>query len=378
LAIRAEGDRISRLEAGTADLVRRLVELACAGLPAMFRADRRVFAFTRKRGADGHLALAGESVRYGAIVLLGAQQLAPEAQRAIFAGESALEFCTRLLGGVEGMGNAADLALIAWAAAEAGHPAARTAFERLRRLGAFDRDGETVHVAWLLSAAVAGREHLDRRREIDAVAGRLLRLARPHGIFPHRTDPATGFSLRAHVGCFADQVYPIQALARYARAFGERRALAAAERCAERICELQGDAGQWWWHYDARTGDVVEGYPVYSVHQDAMAPMALLDLEEAGGRSFEEPIRRGLAWLVEAPETGRSLIDEPQQLIWRKVGRTDPAKLVRRARAALSSIAPERRLAPLDALFPATRIDWESRPYHLGWILYAWLSKLSV
>ena len=62
-------------------------------------------------------------------------------------------------------------------------------------------------------------------------------------------------------------------------------------------------------------------------------------------------------------------------LVWRKVGRTDPAKLVRRARAVVSRLHPSLRLGVMDGVFPATRIDFESRPYHLGWILYAWTDR---
>src|SRR5205085_4135860 len=112
-------------------------------------------------------------------------------------------------------------------------------------------------------------------------------------LFPHATGPGLLPWYRTHVACFADQVYPIQALARLYHSGNDADALAAAEECAARICELQGDGGQWWWHYDARTGRVIEGYPVYSVHQHAMAPMALLDLAEAGGSGRMADIARG-------------------------------------------------------------------------------------
>jgi len=39
------------------------------------------------------------------------------------------------------------------------------------------------------------------------------------------------------------------------------RFLATAETVVGVICGAQGAAGQWWWHYDSRTGGVVEGYP---------------------------------------------------------------------------------------------------------------------
>ena len=80
--------------------------------------------------------------------------------------------------------------------------------------------------------------------------------------------------------CFADFVYPIQALSHYHMALGCPEAMDAATRCADRMCKLQGPAGQWWWHFDVRTGQGVERYPVYAVHQEAMAPMALRALRQ--------------------------------------------------------------------------------------------------
>jgi hypothetical protein len=146
-----------------------------------------------------------------------------------------------------------------------------------------------------------------------------------------------------------------------------------ANACAAQICAVLGPAGQWWWHYDARTGDVLEGYPVYTVHQDSMAPMALLDLAEAGGDDHAAHVRQGLEWMREAAEVGHTLIDDEQAMIWRKVGRTDPRKLVRAVRAGVSRMNANWRLRAVDRVFPASRIDYECRPYHLGWILYAWI-----
>jgi hypothetical protein len=165
-------------------------------------------------------------------------------------------------------------------------------------------------------------------------------------------------------------------LARFHKAFDIPSALETANRCAAQICRLQGPGGQWWWHYDVRTGEVIEGYPVYSVHQDAMAPMALLDLFEAGGTDYAEAIRRGLKWMECAPEVGRSLIDEYQMLIWRKVARFEPRKFTRCVRTALTALSPSLRAHWLDTVLCPSLIDYESRPYHLGWVLHAWLGGL--
>ena len=123
---------------------------------------------------------------------------------------------------------------------------------------------------------------------------------------------------------------------------------------------------------------MVEGYPVYSVHQHAMGPMALLDLADAGGDGHLDAIRRGLRWLAGPPE-GQSaspaqlVLDEPP-ITWRKVARADPRKVVRGLRAASTRIVPGARVAALDRVYPPGAVDHECRPYELGWMLYAWLS----
>jgi hypothetical protein len=174
------------------------------------------------------------------------------------------------------------------------------------------------------------------------------------------------------VGCFADQVYPIQALARLHAETGDTEALRVANQVAAGICEAQGEHGQWWWHYDARSGAVVEGYPVYSVHQLSMAPMALLDLGEAGGDTHIAEIALGLGWMLERPESAESLIDEKLALTWRKVAREDPRKLVRGIKAVASRTGIGAGLGTLDRIYPAAAVDRECRPYELGWLLYAW------
>lgn len=366
--------RISRGDDGIATLIGRLVDVSVRGLPGMFRTESRCFAHTRRRGTAG-LELAGTSVRYGAISLLGLRHVGELEQRAALGGESAVEYAERLAAQVERHAKLGDVALITWAAAECGAPGLPRCLARLRALWAQSGNAYVVETAWVLSALVAGRDAQDTRQEAEQVRHALVRsLAHGSPLFPHWIEPGRAPFGRRHVGCFADQVYPIQALARYHTAFGDARALEVANACAARICELQGAGGQWWWHYDARNGSLLEGYPVYSVHQDAMAPMALLDLAEAGGEDFAEPIRTGLRWMERAPEVGHSLIDDEIPLIWRKVARREPRKATRRLRAGLSALHPALRWRWLDERFPPTEIDWESRPYHLGWVLHAWLS----
>jgi hypothetical protein len=241
---------------------------------------------------------------------------------------------------------------------------------RLLTLDPAGPDHATVEVAWTLAAlsALCDPALNDVR---DRVADRLLNTCgTTPTLFPHRTDKS---GWRSHVTCFADQIYPIHALSMYAAAARNARALDAASAAGLHLCRLQGREGQWWWHYDFRTGVTLERYPVYAIHQDAMAPMGFFALYDAGGPDCRDAIARGLEWLAAPPELGgRSLVDEKAGVIWRKVSRHEPKKAVRYLQAGLSGLYPSLRVPGVDRLFPAGAIDYETRPYHLGWFLYAW------
>lgn len=352
-------------------LVPRLRALALRALAPMYRPDQRLFVF-RVRRAPGGIVAEGLSRRYTAITLIGLAGEPEPAVAAVLGGHDLHDVCARLMGDVDRDSSLGDAALTAWAAAAVGYPDREPAWKRLLALAPVEGDHPVVEVSWALAAlALDAKAPLGDLRE--RLARRLIASLDPRsGIFPH-TLGSNGAGLRSHVSCFADLVYPIHALAHHARLGGDREALDAATRCGRDVSGRQGPAGQWWWHYDRRTGDVVEGYPVYAVHQDAMAPMALFALQEASGLDLTAPIRQGLAWLAAAPELGGgSLIDEGADLVWRKVARREPGKLSRYAQAAASRLHPALRVPGLAAAFPPGAIDHEDRPYHLGWLLHAW------
>jgi hypothetical protein len=83
-------------------------------------------------------------------------------------------------------------------------------------------------------------------------------------------------------------------------------------RVAGRIVDSQGPLGQWWWVYSRRTGGVIEGYPVYSVHQDGTAFLGLVPLGDLAGGDYAGPLALGLEWKLGANELSASLVqDEP-------------------------------------------------------------------
>ena len=365
--------RIALIDSELAGL---LLGMAQRALPRMYRPRSMQFVQTTRRDATrpGGLRPEGVSLRYAAIVALGAALLDVEQQRAMLAGSTAARLAESVARQAQDVADLGAVALAAWAAAEIGEVADPHLVERLIGAARSDDPVATVDFAWTLTALVAAGRYRDVSDVVEQTATRLRLAQGATGVFPHALPRHSLGRLRAHVGCFADQVYPIQALARHHAATGDPASLRAADRCAERIVHLQGPAGQWWWHYDVRTGDVVEGYPVYSVHQHAMAPMALFDLAEAGGTDHAAAITAGLSWLTDHPETSTSLLDETSGAIWRKVGRREPRKAMRSIRSVTTTASPRLRLGVLDRVFPPGVVDYECRPYELGWLLYAWLS----
>ena len=356
--------------------VARLVRVAVKGLRRMYLPHTHEFVQTLRGIATPtgpRLAPEGTNLRYAAMVALGLDLTPEDTQKDVLAGDSAQSLTGYLVEQATTHPDPGAVALTAWAAAEVAGRFEPALFDRLRAWLADPAPLPTVDVSWMLTAAIEARALGDTAEVVDAARRRLLAEQGPQGIFPHMLPPSSQGRFRAHVGSFADQVYPIQALARYAAATGDGSALRAANLGAAQICRLQGEAGQWWWHYDARDGSVVEGFPVYSVHQHAMAPMILLDLAECGGDDHRDAVEKGLRWLTVHPEVFGELVDEVDGVVWRKVGRREPAKAVRKLNAVSTSLRPGLHVPGVDRVFPAGVIDLECRPYELGWLLYAWL-----
>ncbi len=354
------------------ELVRKLRWIAVHALAKMYRPKERLFAFRLRRNGQGEI-LDGVSRRYTATALIG---LAGENQHiaAEVLGKHSLEdVCGRLLTDFGESQELGEVALTTWAARMLQHPYAYKAVETLRRMDPAKGAYPTIELSWALTALVIGgcptTDMPLARRIADVLIGSFRQKS---GLFPHGPARKGLLSLGAHVSCFADFVYPIQALSYYYQVTGDALAAEIACSCADRMCQFQGAEGQWWWHFDVRTGQVVERYPVYSVHQDSMAPMALYALAKACGRDYSASIEKGLHWLANPPEIPGTLVDTERDVIWRKVARREPGRLVTRLQATVSRLHSAMRIPAVDSIFPPNSVDYESRPYHMGWILHAW------
>ncbi len=360
------------MQADLLETVKNLRAMSVRGLARMYLPNERMFCHCIRRGPMGDIP-EGISRRYTAITLIGLATECTDAARSACGDTAPGDVCGRLLEDIDHVENMGDVALTLWAAVLWDHADKRKAFDRLLQLDPSRGAHPTVEIAWALTALSVKNAAAGDLNLAGKVCKRLLSaFHRETGVFPHWPKDAPTSALRGHVSCFADMVYPVQALSCYAQTTSDSAAITAAKQAGEHMVRNQGPAGQWWWHFDARSGRVVEGFPVYTVHQDSMAPMALFALQDAGGPDSSAAINEGLRWLIASPEIdGRTLIDNEADLIWRKVARHEPGKLTRGVQAVASRIHPSMRAPGVNMLFRPGFVDYECRPYHLGWILHA-------
>lgn len=226
----------------------------------------------------------------------------------------------------------------------------------------------TMETAWLLS----GLLHAAQRTEepsaavsTDLALSELLSRQGAHGLFAHAGHGAPiGDRIRRNVANFADQIYAVQALAFAAIALGRPEALGAARRCADALVARRGPLHQWWWHYHPGSGTVTRRYPVYSVHQHAMAPMAFMALAAAGARRYSDLAWPGLDWL-RMNELGIAMQDGDADTIWRDI-EVDESGIGKRIRDARETFGLAGETGS-----PVLRLNRETRPYEWGWCLLA-------
>lgn len=340
--------------------VRVLRAFALERLPSMRLADG---AFCHEV-ALSDLQARGRSLRYTLICLLGLQRakaagtevpIAPDELRGIMLDEIDAPEMTP-----------GDLGLLLWADSRAGGAALdRIAYRLHARLASPFPDLDGLELSWIvIGAAEAGAGALLDR----ALARQLARVDPRSGLFRHRHG-----GRRARFPNFATQIYGVLALAVAARA-GRAQALAPALRAADRLLELQRPDGGWPWIFDTKTGRVVEPYEIYSVHQDAMAPMALLTLTEVSGeRRFREAALRGLQWIFGPNDLNRPMLDRETGILHRSIRRRKPLDRALLYANTAGALATGR--APFAGSQAGLELNPTDRPYHLGWVLEAWSGR---
>jgi hypothetical protein len=329
---------------------------------------------------DGAYANQGPNVLYSTVSLVG---LLAQNRRPV---DSVLPLGPAMDAAHEAVrrrGVPSEQASLVWASALAGdgrgEPLLAAVANSKPRLLPSGELGQVLHALVIGADAFPAKRDLAMDAAADCAAELLRRFSPRADVFratPRRATPGRHL-VEARLTHFAAQVYPLRGLATLHLATGDAPP-EAMRRVAEHLVEAQGPLGQWWWIYSSRTRRVLEGYPVFSVHQDGMAFLGLMELERLGIGSFAEPLRLGLDWLSGANELGVDLVDRDPPLINRCIQRVgsdaDRAYGISRANVArviARSFAPNAIGDRTEANPEELEVLRECRSYHLGWLLYA-------
>jgi hypothetical protein len=350
-----------------------LINFALESLPAMRLADG-AFCFERRVGQAAPL---GRSLRYTLMVELGLLRAQTAGYALPFDIEDVDAVAWREIDGSEL--TPGDIGLMLWIDARRNAGRGEELANRLEKaLGAAGgleaRLG--MELGWIVTGLgqhVATNSSEVGRRLLAQALDQLLAVNRaPSRLFRH--FGAAGW--RRRFPNFATQIYSVLALAVVGRHGLDDRALPAARATADRLLAAQLPDGGWPWLFDAERGTVVERYEIYSVHQDAMAPMALIELYEATGEErYLDAVARGLNWIHRDNELGADMVDRANGLVLRSIRRRrgpDRLWLAAKTGASLAGLPATGSTARLTELNPT------DRPYHFGWVLEAWCGRESV
>ena len=358
----------------------KLTDLAFRALDSMYDKKSRLFVFNWDRNKK---KLGPISERYSIIATIGLQSAKLRGIDIPFSLSEILKGLLCRINAIEQRGPG-DLSLLLWAFSLLYGEIEKKVMERLipgKRLHILIeglRKRPIVEAAWALSTfsyiyRIGFRNSLISQA-CESISNIILdAFNRETHIFSY-TAPKQGlrtiFGYHREFGNFASQSYSIYGLSAYYQATGDDRALKAALNCSNRICSLQGPFGQFWWVYNARRGTIADKYPVFSVHQDGMGPMALKKLSIVSKRDYSKPIKKSFGWLYGINELGSSLILWEKGIILRCIQRKTPLSKffyhlnMLRSRFYLSRIKNDNRMS-----IGGLEILNETRPYHMGWML---------
>ena len=356
-------------EPSTIERVRELERFALSRLPSMQLADG---LFCHEVRAEDGCRPQGRSLRYTICVLIGLLRAEEHGiEHPFHAGALRTRILSEL--GAEEL-EPGDFGLALWAESRSDGGAAEEIVAALERSlsGRNPLDGLVgMELAWIvigLAESEARRESEAGERVLAAARRQLLERGSQSGLLLHAARGP-----RRRFPNFATQIYGVLALSLLARLRDDGEAREAGRAIGERLLELQLPDGGWPWIFDAQRGTIVEPYELYSVHQDAMAPMGMHGLTEATrDERYRAAATYGLDWVWGRNELGAQMLDREVGMLYRSIRRREGAsRAYLYGRTAASYLRPP-RLKDARSMLEVNRSD---RPYHLGWVLEAWAGR---
>lgn len=170
------------------------------------------------------------------------------------------------------------------------------------------------------------------------------------------------------LGMVGSQMHAGIALSKAAAVGAGEDARAIVERLARALTEMQRTDGAWPGVIDSRRGQAAEIYPIFTVNQVALAPLAFRGISD----EIEGSIQRGIEWARGQNVLGFDLIHPRETRVDHGiVPRRHAGSLARGVGQATRLIRGEPRSLEPDDLILDPHVSAED----LGWILEAWVGR---
>ena len=377
----------------SSELKKQLIEIGYSSLQKMLIPDKNLFCHKVEiDDKTGQLKQVGISLRYTAMTLIGLAKAKKSGllQEIPDSWINLKSVMTSLVGEMESIHNYGDLGLFLYASCVTDDQWTGKILDKIRNSGEFctkEKIYYTMEHAWLLAGLSKYAEINGLDSTIKTLSERILRqilsvnYCSRSGLF-YASNPIKRMNFitarrNNRVASFAEQIYPLWALSIYYQVTKEEKILEIANKLAKTITGLQGNNGEWWWIYYVPSGRVSEKYPVYSVHQEAMAPMGFYEYEKASGISYSVNIDKGIQWMARDSR----LIDTKNGIIWRGIQRKNRTQknygfgmgFAGHLDTYISAWSGGVSLNSVFDTLGSFELVHESRPYHPGWLLNALL-----
>jgi hypothetical protein len=345
--------------------------IAITRLPELQTADG-LFRATPRVDPVGEGAHSSSSLRAGAIVLLGLLRADEVGLRHPFSTGS---LRTRVLGDLAGPdAGPGELGLALWAESRADGGAVNeiTSLIAGKLPKGFDRI-PLKRLAWLASGLTEASTRVGGGPELDSL------LDQAQTALINRVVAGSGLMSDLHhrigggLTPVSGQFYSLIALCQLERAGRGQGAADAARKLLSALLEVQREDGSWPGIVDPVRGEAAALYPVFTVTQVALAPIALRLTQEAGlPGEAADAADRGISWARGNNRLGFDLVHE-------KEARLDRGIMPKRKPGAVSRgfTSAARRLR--GRLPEPDRSDLILDPdlssEDLGWVLEAWAGR---
>lgn len=349
-----------------------LVSLSLNSLEEMFLPDTYDFA-KQKVKINNAVMIEGRSLRYTYINLIGLQKAKEHGYKINLDLSKIIEYHISKINRLKSLG---DLGLLLWAASLISPKNLIDILPKINLVEIFNtfkesRTGNTMELSWFLIGLIFAATFNDKfKSSIDILPNKVYHKLRNNyggkGIFKHENTSSLEGIIRSNIGTLADQVYSIYAFSLYSKIMVNEEALLIANECTEKICSHQSKSGEWKWQYDSVTGEVVNNYPIFPVHQIALLPMVLFSIQLTSSKKYLTNIYSSIEWLTENDQIYNTLIDLSNNAIWDKITPLINSKLNSLLSFSGFNSIDNRKL----------KVDFECSSYIFGLVLYTFSGRI--